>query len=286
MPDEAQASYYRWLNFLADPGTVSTQTSFMLNQNTMAGRSGRCTVEGCKLVEATGVAQANHVTVVATCTPGTQVSALNVKPGGNGASYWFPYLDRAVGEVDISYHAPVGTVALTAGMNGCSLRIYANARLGVLKFCHDNNGLYARDDGYAQKGFLHVLSVNADARERGVDAHGNALHGRNVNNYWQPNFDSPGSGVFFISIKTGADRWSVYQTVANCQSYQNINISGGWFGHDSSQLTLTFAGAQADNRLTTTFDQPARVLNAPLRMRTTDDLLVPAPAPRARSASF
>jgi len=160
-----------------------------------------------------------------------------------------------VGECNISFDAPVGTVALTAGMNGCSLRLYVNASLGILKFCHDNNGNYANDAAYALKGFDHLQSINATAQTRG-------LLTQNINGYWKAMYNTPGTGVFFISVKSGPSEWKIYKSVV-IGNFRTEIIKGGLFSSNKTKFIQTFSGNQGENGLMATVAVPPLALPPP-----------------------
>ena len=137
---EKQQALHDWLTFLAAPvATLGNRSLCFYTLGAVAG--GPCKVEGGELAEKQTVPPPNRLE--STFAAATRVSALKVITGASGPTYWFPYVMRGVGECEIDHAAAVGTVALTAGMNGCSLRIYQNVATGRLKFCHDNNGDYA-----------------------------------------------------------------------------------------------------------------------------------------------
>ncbi|HEX3485594.1 MAG TPA: hypothetical protein VHT51_11075 [Micropepsaceae bacterium] len=81
-----------------------------------------------------------------TLTEGKAVNGvirLTVTSGGN--DYFFPWVNRGVGEVNVPKASSNGTIVVTGGMNGCSLEVTENGpnlifyhdadsnRLGVLK---------------------------------------------------------------------------------------------------------------------------------------------------------
>lgn len=206
MPTEEELNALHWQTFRAAPLALLQQRSLIFRQTGNAANGGPCTVAGARHLDAVGRNQAAGVEVSLDYAHGTAVSALTTTPGGDGSTWWFPYIERGVGECDVSVDVPVGTIALTAGMNGCSLRLYLNAALGIIKFCHDNNGQYADDRAYAARGFYHLLSVNAGTLERGSPE-------QNVNNYWTNALAGPASGLYFICMKTQPRCWTVFQSV-------------------------------------------------------------------------
>lgn len=245
---DKNSAYYSWLQFLADPLGTLNRVSLIVRNPATQNFSGSCIVAGEVHADAVTkrVLQGHIFETVYSGT--TNVASLNVAPGGKGATYWFPYAQSSVGECDIDFHAPVGTVALTAGMNGCSLRLYVDTRLGILKFCHDNNGLYADDVAYHSKGFDHLFSINADMRTRG-------LPNQNINNYWKVDYDSPGTGVYFISVKTDPARWTIYKSVV-IGSYATEIIPAGTFSKRKTKVTQGYSGNQGENGLVGIIDIP------------------------------
>lgn len=207
MPTEEALNALHWQTFRVAPLGLLQQRSLIFRQTGTSASGGPCTVAGARHLDAVGRTGALDVEVSLDYTAGTAVSALTTTPGGDGSTWWFPYIERGVGECDVSIDVPVGTIALTAGMNGCSLRLYLNPALGIIKFCHDNNGEYADDLAYAARGFDHLLSVNAGTRTRGRPE-------QNVNNYWIDELAGPATGLYFICMKTTSTCWTVYQSVA------------------------------------------------------------------------
>lgn len=202
--NEKQRAMLNWLTFLASPAGLLTNVSLSIYTGFAGVAPGLCTVEGGEITELQPVRAPERLEY--TFAPGTKVSALKIVAGGDGHSYWFPYVMLGVGECEIPKNVPVGTVALTAGMNGCSLRIYEHTAFDLLKFCHDNNGNYVDHDALVRRGYHHLLSVNASARTRGLPA-------ENINNYWHGDFDAHvNSGVYFISVKSAANEWKIYKS--------------------------------------------------------------------------
>jgi hypothetical protein len=277
MPTAVESNYAAWLTFLASPVAALRQRSFVFAQDGVSAEGGPATVSGCEHVDIVSVNGALNATMRTEYEIGTRVSALKVKPGGNGSVYWYPYIMAGVGECNIPYDVPDGVVALTAGMNGCSLRIYANPDLGVVKYCHDNNGQYAIDATYAARGFQHVLSVNAGDRERGTTA-------QNINNYWADEYYSPGTGVYFIAQKTAPLQWTIYRSVA-LGNYRN-SVTKKLFGPDKIEMIYTFRGSQRDNGQVTIANLPVAARAAPTVARTMEDLPASAAAGRGRRGSF
>ncbi len=250
-------AYYAWLQFLAAPLGTLHNVSLVLRESGTLNFSGPCIVAGELHASAVSNSLSPQNVFEQRYVGTTNVASLNVSPGGNGMVHWFPYVDRGVGECNIPFHAPVGTVAITAGMNGCSLRLYVDTRLGIVKFCHDNNGNYADDAAYLAKGFDHLLSINAGTRTRGLPA-------QNINNYWRTAYDSPGTGVYFISVKTGPSQWKVYKSIV-IGSF-GTEIVRKVFSSNQTKFIQTYSGNQGDNDIAATIDIPA---------------LVPTPAPNA-----
>ncbi len=245
---DKDVAYYSWLQFLADPLGTLGRVTLIFREEGVLNFSGSCIVSGELHANAVNKSLSPQNVFEQVYTGTTVVASLTTKPGGNGAAHWFPYVDSGVGECNISYDAPVGTVALTAGMNGCSLRLYVNTSLGIVKFCHDNNGNYADDAAYAAKGFAHLLSINASARTRG-------LPGQNINNYWRGAYDNPGTGVYFISVKTGPTQWSIYKSIV-IGSFRTEIIPGGIFSSSKTKFIQTYSGNQGENGLAAVVNTP------------------------------
>ncbi len=277
MPTGAESNYAAWLTFLTSPVAALRQRSFVFAQDGVSADGGQATVSGCEHLDIVSVNGALNATMRTEYEIGTRVSALKVRLGGNGSVYWYPYIMAGVGECNIPYDAPDGAVALTAGMNGCSLRIYANPDLGIVKFCHDNNGQYAVDATYAAHGFHHVLSINASNRERGTAA-------QNINDYWLDEYYSPGTGVYFIAQKTAALQWTIYRSIA-LGRYRNA-VTKKLFGPDKIEMVYTFRGSQRDNGQVTVVNLPVAARAAPTVARTTDDLPTGAGVVRGQRGSF
>ena len=68
------------------------------------------------------------------------VCHINVQSDDQGKDYYFPWVNRGVGFVDVPYNASEGTLVLTGGMNGCSLEVRNNN--GKLTFYHDADNKY------------------------------------------------------------------------------------------------------------------------------------------------
>jgi hypothetical protein len=260
MPSEEEMNHHHWRTFGVEPGAVLNQRSLVFRQLGSSNRGGLCIVEGGRHVDAVGTSGIDkHRTVEVEYAQGTAVAALTVRPGdGDGKTYWYPYIEKGVGECDIDYDVAVGTTALTAGMNGCSLRIYVNPVHGLIKFCHDNNGLYADDAAYARQGFQHLQSINADKRTRGEPA-------QNINDYWTPEINAPATGIFFICRKTSAMAWTIYQSVA-IGGRREI-ITERVLRPNLTKVVHPFSGTQMHNKVVAVVNIPPRT-----RAATTDNL--------------
>lgn len=70
------------------------------------------------------------------------INTLRVAPttaNDTSPDYFYPYLaGREVGTVTVPAHAPIGTIVVTPGMNGCGLVIMAEDN-GAVSFHHDPN---------------------------------------------------------------------------------------------------------------------------------------------------
>lgn len=262
MPNEEVLNLLHWRTFEAAPLELLNQRSLIFRQTGVSNRGGPCTVAGARHLEALGHNGARNMNVSLEYAPGTAVSALTTTPGGNGTTYWYPYIERGVGECHVNYDVAVGTTALTAGMNGCSLRLYVNPDLGILKFCHDNNGMYADDAAYAAKGFQHLQSINAGTRIRGNVT-------QNINNYWLPAMDQPASGIYFLCRKTKHLQWKIYQSVVI--GGRREQRTPGLLSR-STQVVHRFTGGQSYNKVVAVVDIPALAGGRRLRASTTGDL--------------
>jgi hypothetical protein len=63
-----------------------------------------------------------------------------LKVGNGGSDYFFPWVNRGVGEVKVSKGVPDGTIVVTGGMNGCSLVVTDTGTHYV--FYHDADSRY------------------------------------------------------------------------------------------------------------------------------------------------
>jgi hypothetical protein len=264
MPSEEDLNSHHWLTFGAAPLSLLAQRSLIFRQLGASNLGGPCIVAGGRHLDAVGTNGATNLDVALEYESGTAVSALTTTPGGDGTTYWYPYVETGVGECDVSYDVPLNTTALTAGMNGCSLRIYVNPAKGLIKFCHDNNGLYADDAAYAAKGFQHLQSINADDRMRGLPA-------QNVNDYWEAAIRGPASGIYFICMKTAAMQWTIYQSVA-IGGRREERIPGVF--RASTRVVHPFTGRQSYNKVVVVVDIPPLTGARRSSAATTDDLPV------------
>jgi hypothetical protein len=247
MSEKEQATHW-WQTFRAAPAETLAQVSLVFFTLGPVA-AGACTVEGSTLSEKQPVAPPNKLEN--TFAARTKVFALKVTAGGDGTTYWYPYVERGVGTCDVPHAAATGTIALTAGMNGCSLRIYQNIATGDLRFCHDNNGKYVDHNALTAAGFRHLLSVNAEARTRGLPA-------ENINDYWVADFQAhPYSGVFFICVKSGAAEWKVYLSAAVADFANRIEKEHWYSTTTYTVFTNHYSGAQQHNRLVATLAIPA-----------------------------
>lgn len=276
--NEKQRALLNWLTFLANPAGTLTNTSLSIYTAFAGVAPGLCTVQGGELDELQPVAPPQRLE--RTFAPGTKVHALKIASGGTGDAYWFPYIERGVGEVDIPKNVPVGTVALTAGMNGCSLRIYEHTAFDLLRFCHDNNGNYVDHDALTARGFHHLLSVNASARTRGAAI-------ENINNYWHTDFDTHlNSGVYFISLKTGANEWKVFKSAHTANRRFEL-VPARWMSKSYTIVHDHYEGSQRHNGLVTTLAIPVAAPVVRTRTASLSGTTPPAPAvTRGRAGSF
>jgi hypothetical protein len=258
---DVEAAEYSWRSFVADPAGTLGEVTLVFRDGLGRGDkgfSGSCVLAPELHAAAVAGKQQMGIEFVQVYAPRTRVAAFNVQPGGNGATYWFPYVETGVGTCDIPFDAPVATVALTAGMNGCSLRLYVDTARGLVRFCHDNNGEYARDAAMARDGFAHLLSINSTAaavKQRGAAA-------ENMNNYWNDDlYGGPQCGVFFISIKTAAAQWSIYRSVVLGNIRRPI-IPATFFAPAFTRCVQSFFGAQTENAVQTQVAIPPRAAAA------------------------
>jgi len=278
-PSEEEENLIYWRTFEAMPLGTLKQRSLVFRQLGVSNVGGPCIVKGDRHVDALGRNGDKNVEVSVEYGMGTAVSALTTTPGGDGATYWYPYIESGVGECDISYDVRVGATALTAGMNGCSLRIYVNPRQGLIKFCHDNNGLYADDAAYAAQGFQHLQSVNAD----------NAAHkmrgepSQNINDYWKPELIAPAAGIFFICKKTAPLQWTIYQSVA-IGDRSEVKVER-FLRPSKAEVVYPFRGRQNHNEIVAFVNIPPRAAAGPARATTTEDLAVKRDRPERRQTN-
>lgn len=66
------------------------------------------------------------------------VTRLNISNGGS--DYFFPWVNRGIGECELPLNAPEGTIAVTGGMNGCAF--HATRDGAKLRFYHDADNRY------------------------------------------------------------------------------------------------------------------------------------------------
>ncbi|CAN7291610.1 hypothetical protein LJR029_004721 [Caballeronia sp. LjRoot29] len=237
---EEEGAVNAWRVFQSAPAGALTNRSLIFRQLGASNLGGPCIVGGGRHYDALGLTGERNITTKLDYEHSTAVSALTVTPGGNGNTYWYPYIPGAVGECDVDYDVPVGTIALTAGMNGCSLRIYANPPAKTIKFCHDANGMYANDAAYARTGFQHLQSINADKRTRGEPE-------QNINDYWDPAlFTHPASGLYFICRKTAAMEWTIFKSVVVNDGIDKV-FNKRWDGRSADVWTYKFSGQQRTN---------------------------------------
>ena len=69
------------------------------------------------------------------------VTRLTLRPGGT--DFFFPWVNRGVGEVTVPINQPDGTIIVTGGMNGCALQVNKNS--SNLIFYHDADSRYLGD---------------------------------------------------------------------------------------------------------------------------------------------
>jgi hypothetical protein len=262
MPSEEDQNLHHWRTFGAMPPDLLRRRSLIFRQLGASNRGGPCIVAGGRHLDALGSNGGVNLNVSLEYASGTAVSALTTTPGGDGSTYWYPYIEKGVGECHVNYDVRVGTTALTAGMNGCSLRIYVNPNLGIIKFCHDNNGLYADDAAYAAKGFQHLQSINADKRMRGHPT-------QNINDYWEAAISGPASGIYFICKKTAPMQWTIYQSVVI--GGRREESTPGLFRR-STRVVHPFTGRQNYNRIVVVVNIPPLAGARRVRAATTDDL--------------
>jgi hypothetical protein len=78
------------------------------------------------------------VTLAESAKPENGVTRLGLEAGGN--DYFFPWVNRGVGEVAVPINAPNGTIVVTGGMNGCAFQ--ANRSGTNIIFYHDADNRY------------------------------------------------------------------------------------------------------------------------------------------------
>lgn len=76
---------------------------------------------------------------------GAGVTRITLKAGGT--DYFFPWVNRGVGEVEVPDNAPNGTIVVTGGMNGCSLHVSQDGDKVI--FYHDADSCYLGQGKFA-----------------------------------------------------------------------------------------------------------------------------------------
>lgn len=78
------------------------------------------------------------VTLVESAKKENGVARLSLKAGGT--DYFFPWVNRGVGEVALPANPPNGTIVVTGGMNGCAFQCNRNGTEVI--FYHDADNRY------------------------------------------------------------------------------------------------------------------------------------------------
>lgn len=116
-------------NLRDNPEPICKQNDFFVDV-----RGFRTTPEGTNRCEVGGAATLN-------LTKQNGVYRLAVENGGS--DYFFPWVNRGVGEVSVPINQPNGTIVTTGGMNGCALQV--NRSGNNLIFYHDADNRYLGD---------------------------------------------------------------------------------------------------------------------------------------------
>ena len=72
----------------------------------------------------------------------SRVVRLKAEANNAGSDYYFPWLPKGVGYVDVPLGLPNGTIVVTGGMNGCGLSVKREPN--ALKFMHDADCKYLK----------------------------------------------------------------------------------------------------------------------------------------------
>lgn len=155
---------------------------------------------GCVL----GVGRACDLTYADGGTSGRQhfVILSPTDPDGDGhVDYCYPWVNaqKGVGMVRVPASAPVGTLVITAAMNGCALQV--NKKGDAYYFLHDSDAKSLTADFLQDKG-NQVLRILPNAYDPGgafTQAAAVYSHNGTLKNY----------GAYLIAVRTAAN-WKVY----------------------------------------------------------------------------
>lgn len=109
-----------------DPEGVSKHSDFFVDV-----RGFNTTPEGHSRCEIGGPATLSE-------TVESNINRISLKNGGK--DFFFPWVNRGVGEVAVPINQPNGTIVTTGGMNGCALQV--NRHGNNLIFYHDADNRY------------------------------------------------------------------------------------------------------------------------------------------------
>lgn len=133
-------------------------------------------------------------TLTAEDSENKDVFRVHVKNGGN--DYYFPWVNRGVGEVKVPKDAPNGTIVTTGGMNGCALVVTEVGNHFIFYHDADSNSLSVIKEAQGQEVF-RLEPKDYDPLDTGVK-----LMEQN-----------PGSGIYFthqFMIVKHKDKWKVF----------------------------------------------------------------------------
>lgn len=76
-----------------------------------------------------------------TLTEKNEKNVTRLALANGGSDYFFPWVNRGVGEVSVPINSPNGTIVTTGGMNGCALQVNRHGNSLIFYHDADNNSL-------------------------------------------------------------------------------------------------------------------------------------------------
>jgi len=245
-----------WNLFLAAPALATGNHIFQIGSGDRTVNGGRVLLSGSSI--STAKAQPTPSRNIFPPNFGfthSRVCYLKVVESNNNQNphiYWYPYLSIAsyggtfegAGEVTIPSNAETGTVAVTATMNGCSLRIYQNIITHDVKFFHDNNGTCVRHVDLEIDGWVHLISVNSENTAQ-------KKRGREDKNlvYWHASYSNAASACLICS-KSENRSWKIYKMVADMGIGESKVIADSWLPYKThTEWFYTWKNTLATNGL-------------------------------------